>query len=673
MPNPVPVKGIPDEANSKDFPKCYGTIAHEDYWQEQFRRCLEGYETGGVIIPGRYYYYLNFCQIHTVGRGYHFPDYTDLDLEFFRLVEIAKQEHKGIICDKRRRVGRSHVMAAIFSYGIRFISGGYKAGVVSGLKDYAEGFYKKFKDDNSKKPPELHIHHLHDNMDEWQAGYVLQSTGIKGGSHNMIFCRTANTNENVFKGEALDDCGFEEAGEFKNITKCYGATRSCFYHGMTMIGTPYLWGTGGAMSSSAGFKDMLENAHDYNLIPFDIFGPRMLPPFYIGATNIKNDVEEVCPNIMEKYGHLSPEQILGCEDILAASEVILEKSSELKVAKNKQPYYDHLQTFPMNRREMFLNFSGNPFDPDALSQQAQEIAIQPYSKYKRYILKWETDKDGKPVSPRKVVRDIAPDHKEDWECVLMLEDAIAGYKDLDVAGIDSYDQDKSSTSKSLGGMCVIRRKDIKTNKNCRRPICIVRMRPRRKEEFYEACLMVAFYYNLKKNVLVDFEKAAVMRYFEENEGQKFLAERPRSFESKNSEQNHKYGMRFTTYSKPLSIGLLQSWVLDDIDECWFLIIIKELSDYNVGITGDDSDWDLADALMLALVRISDMGHRKQPRHEADEMGSRNIADLGNWQEVGGRMVDMNSKHGGSGGGGWSDAGIDKPQHNTDQFSLTDFK
>jgi len=40
-----------------------GTFAYKEYWNEQTRRCLEGYEVSGVTITGEHYFYLNFSQI----------------------------------------------------------------------------------------------------------------------------------------------------------------------------------------------------------------------------------------------------------------------------------------------------------------------------------------------------------------------------------------------------------------------------------------------------------------------------------------------------------------------------------------------------------------------------------------------------------------------------------
>jgi hypothetical protein len=44
-----------------DAPK--GTKDYEDYWNEQEKRCIEGYSVGGVRVTGRHYFYLNFGRL----------------------------------------------------------------------------------------------------------------------------------------------------------------------------------------------------------------------------------------------------------------------------------------------------------------------------------------------------------------------------------------------------------------------------------------------------------------------------------------------------------------------------------------------------------------------------------------------------------------------------------
>ena len=75
-----------------------GTTAYRDFWIEERRRCLEGYESSGVKITGDHYAYLNFCpilksedsgaKITKKVRG--FPDFWDGDFEYFWSREIAR-------------------------------------------------------------------------------------------------------------------------------------------------------------------------------------------------------------------------------------------------------------------------------------------------------------------------------------------------------------------------------------------------------------------------------------------------------------------------------------------------------------------------------------------------------------------------------------------------------
>lgn len=78
-----------------------------NYWQEQRRRCKNGYSSGGVKITGDHYFYLNFCPIlkvdeqdkgvrknsRAVRKGkkeVDFPDFWDGDFNFYWAREIAR-------------------------------------------------------------------------------------------------------------------------------------------------------------------------------------------------------------------------------------------------------------------------------------------------------------------------------------------------------------------------------------------------------------------------------------------------------------------------------------------------------------------------------------------------------------------------------------------------------
>lgn len=663
--NPYPARVIPPFADSASFPKVYGTVAHEDWWTEQIDRCVNGYTTGGIWIPGRYYYYLNFIKISTLGRGNHFPDYIDLDLEFFLLVEEAKRTNKGIISLKGRRRGLSEKVAkGVASYGFRFVPQGYRFGVAAGLEKYADGFFSKFKSNNNLLPPELKLHELRNDDSEVIAGWKERTgVGIQDtGSGNTAWCRTMFTSANVFKGELLDDCVFEEAGEFKFLNKGYSATKACFAVGTRMVGTPYVYGTGGKITSATKeFQEMWYDHESYYLLKMPVFGQRMLVGFFVGSRNERNQLEEHCPNIfeMQKQEKLSYEQILGCEDVLAADAKILETRKFLAQSKNKELYYEYFLDNPRNEKDAFLKFSGNNFDPDALNDQRFRIENCTIPPVKAYLLEWERDKDGKLLTPLQVRVVIPDDHmmktrEQDLVWMRYTPEIIKYWKNAATAGIDSYDQDIARASKSLGAMVVtlrkghpfttsemvkdaegtLRPKDISQK---RIPVVLIRTRPHRKEVFYDNCLKVAVLWDLVGNCLVDVGKPGIIQYFKDNGGERFLAERPKTMESIDSVQQHQFGAALTSNirSKPQMLSQVQTWVLDESDECWFHQIIDGCSEYD--IEQKDSDWDEIDALGLSLMRDIDM---KQKVKRKDEEHKENPYALPNWQERNGVMVDL---------------------------------
>lgn len=76
----------------------WGTSAWYDYWQEERKRCIEGYTVSGVKITGEHYFYLNYTPIQKVdiitgnraSKIEGFPDFWDGDFNYFWVREIAK-------------------------------------------------------------------------------------------------------------------------------------------------------------------------------------------------------------------------------------------------------------------------------------------------------------------------------------------------------------------------------------------------------------------------------------------------------------------------------------------------------------------------------------------------------------------------------------------------------
>lgn len=632
LPNPVAVNGIPEYADSSLNEDVKGTVAWEEWWYEQIYYCLNGYNTGGMYIPGRYYYYLNFYMMSTVGIGNHHPPFVDLDYEFFQTVEAAKKDHKGIISLKARRKGLSNKVVGIYDYGFHFREA-YKAGICAGLEEHANDFYEKFKHNFSLKPPELRMH-ITSTKDLTVHKYRVNEQGINvdKGTRNTLHVATMYTNPGVFKGKYLDDCVFEEAGEFPLLIEGFNATVHDFMRGDVMIGSPYIYGTAGDMKKdSTGFSEMWNEPDSFNLIKFWVPGTR-LNFHYIGGIkggpmDPESNHEEKIPNLLKYKAY----ERIGMEDVKEAEKSILADRREKAKKKNKQSYYDNLQNNPLTEKEAFLRFSGNDFPTEELNDQLFEIDSKGI-KYTVYKLEWKKGPDKKVIMPYEVEATPLTDeevaeaeHLEDENIVYVLKPPQPKMVGMDIAGLDSYDLDKSKTSKSLGAMVVYRRKNS-TVHGSEIPVALVNYRPRRKEIFYDSCAMTAVWYGLEHNVLVDVDRPLVINHFDSLGLRNYMAERPKKFESANSKQQHDVGVKLTVSSKPQMIALLQSYFSYNANKIQFDQILREALDYDV--VQKYSDWDTVDALGIALMRDADMGGEIYNEDEIDD----DDFDTPEWEE-----------------------------------------
>ncbi|HPD53561.1 MAG TPA: hypothetical protein PLI08_06425, partial [Bacteroidia bacterium] len=548
----------------------------------------------------------------------------DVDKEYFDLYYYIKlglpdYKGKGIISLKKRRGGLSEKFAkGVLDHGMRFSLERWTGGLCAGLDDYVEDMRIKFREVNSLIPPELRIRYKLSDTDEIVTAGWKNEDGDPEGSRNTMHFRTMFNNPNVFKGKFFDVVGFEEGGEFKYLNKGFSATAAGMKVGLDLVGVPFVYGTSGK-SGSKDFRDMWHDADAYNLIRAPIWGPRMMISGFVGSTGVNGKVHEITPNIdrMQEELGLSREQVLGCEDIEKNTERIIERRKELQKANNRELYLESFLDFPLNEREALMNVASNHFDKEALAQQRFFLMQQKYPLYGRYVLEWAKNADNT-IDLNKVHLREATDRDQEGEVVYIRKDCLTslhtlGYKRAYAAGIDSYDQDNSMTSKSLGAMVVFARKghpykniEGQSVGNKRIPVLIIRNRPRRKETFYDNCLKASVYFGIVGMVMVDAHKPMVMEHFKNNGGRRFLAKRPLSFESDESEQRHDFGIMMTQSpkSKPQALSMLQTYVLDEIDECYFDIAIEELSGYDELVT--DSDFDLVDAMLCGIACDIDM-------------------------------------------------------------------
>lgn len=609
---PIIQKGIPAFADSARDPNVVGTPAYTEFWEEELYKIINGVQIGGLFIPGRFYYYMNYKQMQTI-NGVITPDMVDLHLELALFYEHCKANGKNLLSAKGRRKGISeaaHTM--IVDYGARF-GYAYKAGVAAGNKTYVEDFLSKWRFADSRLPSELSLKKLTDNDDEIIFGYQQKNSlgnYEEQGTFNTIYARTMHNNPNMFKGLYLNDIISEEIGEHENWIEFYGASKDCLRSGNKQVGVMTAFGTGGNVNK--GSKDFKKVWADYDIYNFEKF---MIPAqrfYYYGGATETNRRLPIESELFKKY---KPYELIGVEDVKIAEDDILKNREKLLRQGNLKEYNEDLQNNPINEAEIFRKTVVNNFNINKLNEQDVNIMTLDHPKWTKYKLEWDKDDKGMIKMPLSVTCKPLQPHENQDECVWIIdgEHPRKAFTNLYVAGCDSYDQDVARASKSLGAMCVMIRANTISGAMQKSPIAVISCRPKRKELFYDLCLKLSVYYNLINNVLVDVAAGVIMNYFKENGCWRYLADRPTKFESENSDQTHEKGVRLTTFARPRMVGLMQSYIEDHVQDIWFPELINQLGNFDEVEVGSDND--LADALGIALMQ--DVSCDILPRDEND--------------------------------------------------------
>ncbi len=548
------------------------SVAYQEYWEQELDRCINGFKPKGMNwISGKYYFYLNYYKIlgndGTLGsrKTLISPWYRQMDHEYFDLFETCKKEEKGMIVIKARDKGFSYMNSGMISHEYTFFPFN-DVGIAAGLQATADAFFDKTKKGLNGLHSNFKHSFLKDTDGILRSGYKQKNKDGKwevGGYQSTIICRTMD-NPEVFKGERVSLMVFEEAGEFKHLKNAYMSSKACFMDGNKQFGVPVIGGTGGDISkASKDFMDMYYESDAYNLIPMFIPASRAYYGFF--------DVET------------------GEEKVKEAEDTLLEDREVIINSGDREAFNLHIQNYPLTIQEAFLNTKTARFDNSLLNAQRSRILANKdyrsqiqrgnldwdFDQNEEYVVKWRPHPDG----PFRILHHPEPD-----------------YKDLDIGGIDSYDQDQAGASDSLGS-AIIYRRFVDTDKPSDYIVAEYTDRPEKKEDFWDGCLKLAVYYNAR--MLVEYTKIGILDYFKRMNALKYLKEKPESAHNPGTKTRNRYGVHMNKQVKSLMEDLMSDYIRENVEDIWFLDLIEELSSYGTRNT------DRAIAFGLCLIHNVD--------------------------------------------------------------------
>jgi hypothetical protein len=639
-----------------------GTLEFDRFWDEEVKRCMEGYEVSGAKITGKHYFYLNYCLIEKVNlnddnrhkrkvsKGFLLPDFWDGDYEYFWFLEIAEngidakdvpklhlenkvlytEGGKSMIVGKARRRGFSYKNAATIAWEYTFVKRSLTL-VAAYDKKYLFseiGIFTKVL---------AMLNHLNEHCPAFKRSRLINKiadgriksgfveydesgTEIIKGHQSSITCVSFQANPDAARGADASKIIVEEAGTFINWSESYYAMEPSIKAGDYYTGMMVVFGTGGDMDSGTiDFAEMYYNPDNYNMMPFEnVWDP----------DGVKEQFAGYFFPMYQNYEGAYDKQ--GNSDRTKAKE-LLSILRENKKAKAKSPdeYLRHTTEYAWSPSEAFQIISSNVFPTEDLRRQLGYCMT--IDSYYGVCGSMAYDAHGNPeFVPDVTARPMEYRDKrlDKSGCIQIWEKPTPGVSyNLYTAGLDPYATDEANYSESLGSMFIFKRYAIGED-NHDLPVAEYTGRPASFKEYYDQCILLLEYYNascLYENNINNFKTHC------ENKHKLHLLSKTSSIVKAASNQHtNTYGIRVVgnSYSsvKNELITYVNNWLREEYEEGKSNVykiksvgLLQELISYN-----NKGNFDRFISFSLALIRSIELTRYTPQFKDSYKMNGKNF-------------------------------------------------
>lgn len=562
------------------------TSEYFSYWDEQKRRCLEGYTAeDGDWISGYNYFYLNFCPINrsvnktikdrhgkdkiVTVQEVAFPDFWDYDYYYFQTVQEAEEIGKHLCVLKSRRKGYSYKNGSMLCRNYYLIPNS-KSYVYASNKQYLtdDGIltkawdYMDFIDKNTAWGKKRSVN----TAMRKRAGFFTKDefgNEVELGYKSEIIGVTLKDNPDIVRGKKAKLILFEEAGSFKELGAAWQIARPSVEVDGVAFGTMIAFGTGGDEESNfATLKDMFYKPKGYNCIELQ---------------NIwdENAVNSTCGFFIPQYANMDIRDDKGNRIYMDDDGNTLRKPSlDFILEQRKEMIQNATNSVAVDRyvcercitpAEACLEFGGNIFPKKELQEQLARIRTNKQLQNHKQIGDLVQTPDGNISWVIKKTGDIThyPLNKDDdptgsiviWEHPM--KDAPFG---LYIAGIDPYDHDQSGTN-SLGS-CIIYKRIQNIESYSDIIVAEYTGRPQAADDFYENVRKLLIYYNAR--AMYENQNKGLFVYFANKHCDYLLADQPDIINDivGNSKVQRKKGCHMNKSIKAWGEGLIKDWLND---------------------------------------------------------------------------------------------------------------
>ena len=495
-----------------------------DFWEEQKRRCREGYEVNGYRIPGDFYFFLNFYRLPVAkeenGRSFveeNFPVFTTEHYKWFHYVELCELLQRDVCALKSRGVGWSEIAASlsvrpfITERNYTSIYTAFNSTFLDGVLDKC--WYQLNWLNHHTNYGMYRARGKYDNAYHKRASKVDKEGNEYGRFSNIIGIVADNPRK--IRGERCARLFYEESGSQPHLSTGWVQGEALITRGGRRVGSRFAWGTGGDSDPKAldGLSKMFNNPDAYNILPykhnFTEDGETVLTAFFLPAYAMVID-----PKYMDNRGYT---------DMVKAREYF---ESERK-KKSGQVLLDYCAEYCFTGSEALLKQGDSIFDTIAIADRLTQLRVQKIG-VKPQVVDLQWDCPNADMNPRNKVKMIP----NQFGKVKIYEPPIRDddgnpYKNLYIAGIDSIDQGTgdSSTQSDVSDFCIVIKKRVHGS-SMPNYVAIYKDRPKDIVTAYENAMKLLVMYNCK--AMLEHTKISIIMHFRSKKMDKLLMQRPKS-------------------------------------------------------------------------------------------------------------------------------------------------
>jgi hypothetical protein len=556
-----------------------------EWYKEQIKRCVLGYEHKGYRITGEHYFMLNFVPIRRFLLDYNgnptkkfeteYPLWSQADDRIFKQIEEAKQSNLDFMLMTSRSFGKTYISLAL---ALReYVCFEESHSIVMGTSlDAVKGTFNQKLIPSLNELEERHVFlkqkRLVDTEKEIKSGEKISKEEIdETKGRKCILERIIFTKQGATAGRRATLNIFEEIGEWdKNpsLKECINNTKGISNVGDIKQGFTMYIGTGGSIASDQA-RDIFFSPEAYEL--------------YIPKDCDRNKYEKGHAVFMPAYTKYG-----GCYESTGYTneELALEKINIKR--KSKEDDIEALnmlkQQYPLTLEEMFMKNTTRVFSSLDLAQQHTYITQKILKNDEDYFLRV-----GDLIFKNGMKEVIFVDNPNGRFKMIEEPERLDGEvpKNLYCMGVDSIDMgnddsaDKTGKNRSKLGFLIKKRispvnplGDVCNNSY----VAMYLYRADDVEDNYEDVLKAAIYFNC--NVMLEYTRTRIVTYFKRYKQDWRFCKRPDIGSSSFTESESVIGYKADEKTIKHYIGVIKEYIKEtSCRTIFFKELLEQLIDY----------------------------------------------------------------------------------------------